>query len=44
MKSALEVRKRCKGEKCIEFIEAVEGLAILLIKEKSFEKAIEYYE
>ena len=44
MKSALEVRKRCKGEKCLEFIETVKGLAILLIEEKKFDKAIEYYE
>ena len=44
MKNAIEVRKRCKGEKCIEFIEAVEGLAILLVEDKTFDKAIEYYE
>ena len=44
MKSSLEVRKRCKGEKCLEFIETMEGLAIILIEEKTFDKAIEYYE
>ena len=37
MKSAMEVRKRCKGEKCLEFIEAVEGMAVLAIEEKIFD-------
>ena len=43
MKNAMEIRKRCKGEKSYEFIEAIEGLAALLIEEKYFDKAIEYY-
>ena len=39
----MEVRKRCKGEKSLEFIEAIEGMAILLVEEKVFDKAIEFY-
>lgn len=40
----MEVRKRCKGETSLEFIEAIEGMAVLLIEEKVFDKAIGFYQ